>query len=116
MLVLVTFREFDTTSEVSASDGRRFMVVSVTFDIEYAGRKHSAVASVGISQAHGRKTYEIIDEPWAAVPQFAAALVEYVQEAERSFRFSDLSQRLSPRELERSRELELDPTLLAPMV
>jgi hypothetical protein len=107
---LVTFNDFDTTSEVSGLDGSTYIVVTVQFAIDLGKGPRPLQASIGISTRQGRRSYELVEPAWAYQPPLSQAILDYVREAERLFRTAPAGQ--DHGELRRSLELELDPATL----
>jgi hypothetical protein len=100
----ITFSDFDTTSEISGLDGSTYIVVTVRLAVEHAEVSLSTTASIGISARQGRRSYELIEPPWAAQPALAEAILDFVREMERQFRLSPMSEE----HRRRSRTVELD--------
>jgi len=104
----ITFNDFDTTSEVSGLDGSTYIVVTIQFTIAHGTTTQATQASIGISTRQGRRTYELIEPPWAYQAALAQAILDYVREAERLFRIAPAGHEHGS--LERTVELELDLT------
>jgi hypothetical protein len=102
----VTFSDFDTTSEISGLDGSTYIVVSVRLAVEHGDGSLSTTASIGITARQGRRSYELIEPPWAAQPALAEAILDFVRETERLFRIAPMSE--EHRRRTRAVELDLD--------
>jgi hypothetical protein len=102
----VTFSDFDTTSEISGLDGSTYIVVTVRLVVEHAEGGLSTTASIGITARQGRRSYELIEPPWAAQPVLAEAMIDFVRETERLFRLAPMSD--DHRRRARTVELDLD--------
>jgi hypothetical protein len=112
----ITFTDFDTTSEISGLDGSTYIVLVVHFTIQFTadqGRPpYPTSASVGITTRQGRRSYELMEPPWAAQPALAEAIVNYARDCERLFRRSPMSEehRKNPRDV----DLEIDLSQVPP--
>jgi hypothetical protein len=84
--VRITFSDFDTTSEVSGLDGSTYIVVTVRYTLDAGTGLRPLTASIGISTRQGRRSYELVEPPWAYAPPLGQAILDYVREAERQFR------------------------------
>jgi len=106
----ITFNEFDTTSEVSGLDGSTYIVITIHFTIEAGNGPRPASASIGISTRQGRRSYELVEPTWAYQPPLSGAILDYVREAERTFRSAPAGH--DHGSLKRTVELELDLTTI----
>jgi hypothetical protein len=102
----ITFSDFDTTSEISGLDGSTYIVVTIQLAVEHSGAALSTTASIGITARQGRRSYELIEPPWAAQPALAEAILDFVRETERLFRLSPMSD--EHRRRRRTLDLDLD--------
>src|SRR4051812_8524484 len=102
----ITFSDFDTTSEISGLDGSTYIVVTIQLAVEHSGAAFATTASIGITARQGRRSYELIEPPWAAQPALAEAILDFVRETERLFRLSPMTE--EHRRRRRAVDLELD--------
>jgi hypothetical protein len=102
----ISFTDFDTTSEVSGLDGGTYIVVTIQFTIDVGTGPRPTHASIGISTGQGRRSYELVEPPWAYQEPLAQAILDYVREAERQFRSAAAGHDHGA--LSRTVELELD--------
>ncbi|HXU81927.1 MAG TPA: hypothetical protein VN914_11060 [Polyangia bacterium] len=91
-------------------DGSTYIVVTIHFTIEAEEARRPASASIGISTRQGRRSYELVEPPWAYQPPLSQAILDYVREAERQFRNAPAGH--DHGSLSRTVELELDLTAL----